>query len=160
MGNELTKEDIKNSIEYKWRIELIKNLLFSYLINLLATLPIMLFSLEFDDLLLAFIIWVIWNLIFGVFFLANIFYYLYKNKYLFKNYHKFKSYIVVLDHPYNSYSYKRSTYYTCLIEDNYIKKNVCTNSCFSNDNIEEFNNQKVIGLYDDVLEKIYVIKKI
>ena len=46
-------------------------------------------------------------------------------------------------------------YYLCKDTDFYFSSNI-----FSKFSPEEYNNKKVIGLYDDNLEKFYIVKKI
>lgn len=168
MHNNLTKEDIKNSVEYQWRNSHAKQCMFIYLILAVATIFVPLISLmkyEFEYLGTGIIVWLICILVLGLFFGIFVLYYLLKNRYLLKNYKNFNLYEVVLDNVATSYSYKASIYYTVTINNNGKSKKVDTNpyfssSVFSKFSPEEYNNKKVIGLYDNNLEKFYIIKKI
>ena len=171
MENNLTVEEIKNSVEYQWRKENIQRLLVVWLILAVATLfvPLILIFANEDysiELLgLGMLIWgcciVGYGLLLGGF---SLFYYL-KNAYLLKNYKNFKAYEVVLDNLSTSYAYKGSIYYTVKIIDGETTKTVDTNPYFSNLLFSKFppnkfNNKKVVGLYDSQRDKFYIIKKI
>lgn len=114
---------------------------------------------------LGILVWLGWIVIFGLIFLSFSLFYYSKTKYLLKNYHNFSSYEVVLDKVLTSYMYRGSVYYTVVINDNGATRNVDTNPYFSSlpmskFKCEDFNNKKVIGLYDDNMDKFYVIKKV
>ena len=171
MENNFSVEEIKNSVEYQWRKHNIKILLILWLILAIATLfiPVLLImgngNYTFEFLGLGLLIWgacvVGYGLLFGEFIL---FYYL-KNRYLLKNFKSFKLYEVVLDTFSTSYAYKGSIYYTVKISDEEITKTVDTNPYFSNllfskFTPNDFNNKKVVGLYDNQEDKFYIIKKV
>lgn len=167
MTNNLTVEEIKNSIEYQWRKQQIKTLLGVWLFIAVITLfiPFIVTINYLEFLGFGMLIWlccmVLVGLIFGVFIL----FYCSKNRYLLENYKNFNSYEVVLDSVSTSYAYKYSIYYTVKIVDNGITKTVDTNPYFSNSFFskfypDNFNNKKVIGLYDSNMEKFYIVKKV
>lgn len=167
MVNDLSLEEIKDSIEYQWRKQQINTLLAVWLFIALITLFIsFIVTINYLELLgFGMLIWlccmVLVGLIFGVFIL---FYYT-KNRYLLENYKNFNCYEVVLDRVSISYAYKYSIYYTVKIVDNGITKTVDTNPYFSNSFFskfypDDFNNKKVIGLYDGNMEKFYIVKKV
>ena len=168
MYNNLTKEEIKNSVECQWRKFHANLILVIYLIIVVATLfvpLILLIKYGIEYLGQGIITWLICILVLGLFFGSFALYYYFKYRYLLKNYRNFNSYEVILDTVATSYSYKASIYYTVTINHNGKTKKVDTNPYFSSTvfskfSPEEYNNKKVIGLYDDNLEKFYIVKKI
>lgn len=168
MHNNLTKEEIKNSVEGQWRKFHAKQLLVIYLIVVVISLFIPFITTikyNFKYLMTGIITWLCCVGFFGLFFGCFALYYYSKYQYLLKNYKNFKCYEVVLDKVSTSYAYKASIYYTVTFIHNSKTKTVDTNpyfssSVFSKFSPEEYNNKKVIGLYDDNLEKFYIIKKI
>ena len=164
MVNNFTKEEIKKSVEYGWRKQQAMIFLFVILIIVVITLFIVLVSC-LNYILLGLQIWIgitlLYSLIFGPFAL----YYLYKMRYLLKNYSKFNSYEVMLDNVSTSIWYRGAVYYTVSIVDNGRRVSVDTNPYFSNMVFSKFilgdyNNKKVIGLYDSNIEKFYIIKRV
>ena len=166
IGLELSVKDIKDSIDYQWRLFQIKGYLIIWgiisVIPLLSGVIISLDNLEFllSSLLIAVIFMVALGLYFGSF---SIHAYI-KNKYLVKNFKNFKCYKVKLDEPSNSKLYRYSTYYSVNLIDDGITKIVNTNPFFSSTskikkfNLKNFHNKTVIGLYDNIKNKFYVIK--
>lgn len=82
---------------------------------------------------------------------------------LFKKYEKLPIYEVILDDFSTSYFYRGAVYYKVNINCNGIIKKVDTNPYFSNSFMSvccpsEYNNKKVVGLYDEKKDKLYVIK--
>lgn len=165
MNIQFTKEEIKNSVEYQWRMFNIKYILIVWLIIAVFTLfsPVLI-SLKtgFDNLLLCLRIWLLCNLILGFIFGGSALYYYSKIKYLMKNYNSFKTYEVLLDKVATSFAYRGHIYYSVTLKDDNFKKTVNTNpyfsSCFSKFTINDYNNKKVLGLYDSNLQKFYIIK--
>lgn len=171
MGNDLSIEDIKNSVEYQWRQHHVKTLLIVWLILAAATLfiPFTMIATtgdyELEFLGFGMLIWVCCIAGYGLLFGGFILYYCLKNRYLLKNYKNFTCYEVTLDNLSTSYAYKGSIYYTVKIVDGETTKTVDTNPYFSNLWLSKFtpsdyNNKKVIGLYDGNAEKFYIIKKV
>lgn len=167
MHNNLTKEEIKNSVECQWRKFHAKQLLVIYLIIVVATLfvPLILLTKYGTEYLgQGIITWLICILVLGLLFGVFVLYYYFKYRYLLKSYKNFNCYEVVLDNVATSYSY-RAIYYIVTFNHNGKTKKVDTNpyfstTIFSKFSPEEYNNKKVIGLYDDNLEKFYIVKKI
>lgn len=167
MKNNFTKKDIKNSVEYQWRKNSVK-----LLFNLWAVIAVVMlfaaFIISFDDIKnisLSFQIWLIVTAIYSAIFLPFIAYYCYKMVYLLKHYEDFYSYEVILDNVSTSYAYKGAVYYTVTVCDEGISRQVSTNPYFSSSifakfALEDYNNKKVIGLYDSEREKFYIVKKI
>ena len=126
------------------------------------------FIISFDDIKnisLSFQIWLIVTAIYSAIFLPFIAYYCYKMVYLLKHYEDFYSYEVILDNVSTSYAYKGAVYYTVTVCDEGISRQVSTNPYFSSSifakfALEDYNNKKVIGLYDSEREKFYIVKKI
>ena len=168
MKDNFTKEEIKESVEYKWRKNQIKTSLVSWGVFFILSLIVSFFMVlpgDIDYISIALKTWIIWNVITAVIISPFIIYSRCKMSYLLKNYTSFQTYEVVLDKFNMSYLYKRAIYYSVKINIDGACKIVDTNPCFSNSlfsgiSLQDFNNQKVIGLYDDKLYKFYVIKKI
>ena len=167
MKNKITIEEIKESVEYNWRKNQIIILLYAWLlvagVSLLVPFAVSIDSIELIGM--GFLIWLFWMLFIGLFIFVAILFYLNKNRYLLNNYQNFNAYEVVLDRFSTSYAYRGAIYYTVNILDNGVRKNVDTNPYFSNYLFSKFipqdyNNKKVIGLYDSHKEKFYIIKKV
>ena len=170
MVNDLSSEEIKNSVEYQWRKHQINILLGVWLFIVVATsfVPFSVITIRDYDLELlgyGMLIWLCCMVFFGLIFGGFILFYFLKNRYLLKNYKNFNRYEVVLDNLSTSYAYKVSIYYTVNIIEEGISKAVDTNPYFSNSFFSkftpnDFNNKKVIGLYDSNMEKFYIVKKV
>ena len=167
MKNNITIEEIKESVEYNRRKNQIIILLYAWLliagISLIVPFAVIIDSFELVGM--GFLIWLFWMLFIGLFIFIAILFYLNKNRYLLNNYQNFNAYEVVLDRFSTSYAYRGAIYYTVNILDNGVRKNVDTNPYFSNYLFSKFipqdyNNKKVIGLYDSHKEKFYIIKKV
>lgn len=166
MNNHLTKDDIRNSVAYGWR----KNTLF-WILGLWIILTVVMFVAVVvtgpDDIAyftLRLEMWLIVTGIYSVILLPVIVFYGYKMRYLLRHYKQFRLYEVTLDHVSTSYAYKGSVYFTVTICYDGVSKQVCTNPCFSSSvfakyTLEDYNNKKVIGLYDDKLDKFHIVKK-
>ncbi len=167
MNNNLTKDDIRNSVSYGWR----KNTLF-WILGLWIILSVVMFVAVvvtgLDDIAyftLRLETWLIVSCSYSVILLPFIMFYGYKMLYLLQHYKQFRLYEVTLDHVSTSYAYKGYVYYTVTICYDGVSKQVCTNPCFSGNifakyTLEDYNNKKAIGLYDDKLDKFYIVKKI
>ena len=166
MKNGFTKEDIKNSVEYKWR----KNS-FCLLLGIWAFIAaVMLFGvliIGFDDIKpgMGMQVWLIVMAIYSVIYLPFVAYYGYKMLYILKHYTEFNSYLVMLDNVSTSQMYRGAVYYTVTINDEGVTKQVSTNAYFSSGMfskfpLEDYNNKKVVGLYDSKMDRFYIIKRI
>ena len=85
--------------------------------------------------------------------------------YILKHYTMFNSYEVMLDNVSTSYAYRGAVYYTVTINDEGVTRQVSTNAYFSSSmfakfNLEDYNNKRVIGLYDSQMDRFYIVKKI
>lgn len=110
-------------------------------------------------------IFLIVTAVYSAIFLPFAAFYGYKMMYLLKHYESFSSYEVMLDNVSTSYAYRGAVYYTVSINEAGNTRRVATNPYFSSGMLakfplEEYNNKKVIGLYDDREDKFYIIKKI
>ena len=169
MEKTLTLEDVKNSVEYKWRKGQIVTLLTVWGIIVVASFFLMLFVVLMEKEVNLFgvgiLTWLGCTVFYGLLFVGFILFYAYKNKYLVDNYKKFSVHEVVLNHLFTSHLYTRSISYTVEFVEQGMEKRVATNpyfssSVFSKFTPEEFNNQKVVGLYDSSLERFYIVKKV
>ncbi len=167
MKNNFTKEDIKNSVEYRWRKTSLCWLLgiwvFIAVVMLFGTLIMSLDDIKYIGL--SFQIWGIVTAIYSAIFLPFVAYYGYKMLYILKHYTEFNSYEVMLDNVSTSYAYRGAVYYTVTVNEDGYTRRVATNPYFSSSMfakfaLEDYNNKKVIGLYDSQMDKFYIIKKI
>ena len=166
MKNGFTKEDIKNSVEYRWR-----KTSFCWLLGIWAVIAMVMLlgvlATGFDDINpgMSLQIWLIVMSIYSVIYLPFVAYYGYKMLYILKHYTEFNSYEVMLDNVSTSQMYRGAVYYTVTINDEGVTRQVSTNAYFSSGvfapfALEDYNNQRVVGLYDSQLDKFYIIKKI
>ena len=163
--NNFTKEDIKNSVEYRWR-----KTSFCWLLGIWAFIAVvMLFGvliIGFDGIKfgLGFQVWLVVMGIYSAIYLPFVAYYGYKMLYILKHYSEFNSYEVMLDNVSTSYAYRGAVYYTVTINDEGVTRKTSTNPYFSSGifakfPLEDYNNKKVVGLYDSQIDKFYIIKK-
>ena len=167
MKNNFTVNEIKKSVEYQWRNRQIKILLgiWVFISVAFSTVPIMCVIMDFETIGVALLIWLIFVIMFGIILGGFSLSYYFKNKYFVKNYMNFSCHEVVLDKVVTSLMTRGSVYYKVTIYDGNVKKEVDTNPYFSNYLFskflpEDFNNKKVIGLYDSQMDMFYIIKKI
>ena len=167
MNNSLSKEEIKLSVDYIWRKHLFKTHLIIWgaieLCILFLSTVRGLFDREVLEIGLS--IFAMFSTVYSLIFIPIIIYYGYKMNYLVKNYSKFYMYEVVLNEVSTSYFYRGAVYYCVKFEHNGKSIYVHTSPCFSSHflskiKLEEYNNKKVMVLYDSDLDKVYVIKKI
>ncbi len=84
-----------------------------------------------------------------------------KMRYLLKNYENMQIYEVKLDDISTSYMYRGATYYKVTINNKKVDTNPIFSSSFlSKHSLEDYNNKTVIGLFDEALNKFYVVKKV
>lgn len=167
MQNNFTQEEIKNSVEYLWRKHQIKSLLIAYLIVAPIVLLIC-FLTVINDLSyigIALLVWLFELILTGLIFGGLCLFYYLKIRYLLNNYRSFNAYEVTLDTPSTSFMYKGAIYYKVSFVDNELTKVVDTNPYFSDllfskFSPSQFNNKKVIGLYDNNKNIFYIIKKL
>lgn len=163
MKNNLSVDEIKNSVEYQWRKHHIKINLYIWLLISCITLfiPFVIAIKNFEYIGTGLIAWIGFVVFYGLIIGAFILYYVHKNKYLLKNYKNFNTYEVFLDKLSTSFAYKGAIYYKVNVDG----RQVDTNPYFSNMFLskfspEDFNNKKVLGLYDEEMDKFYIIKLI
>ena len=159
----LSKDDILNSVEYQWRKHQLVLYFYFWLIISIITifipLAIGITNLEYIAVValscLGVIIFIF--LIFGSFMLYSYS----KMRYLLKNYENMQIYEVKLDNISTSYMYRGAVYYTVTINNKKVDTNpIFSSSFFSKHLLEDYNNKTVIGLFDESLNKFYVIRKI
>ena len=164
--NNFTKEDMKNSIEYRWR-----KTSFCLLLGIWAVIAVVMFLgvliIGFGDIKpgMGLQIWLIVMGIYSVIYLPFVAYYGFKMLYILKYYTEFHSYEVMLDNISTSQMYRGAVYYTVTINDEGVTRQVSTNAYFSSSifakfTLEDYNNKKVIGLYDSQMDKFYIIRKV
>ena len=158
----LSKDDILNSVEYQWRKHQLVLYFYFWLIISIITifipLAIGITNLEYIAVValscLGVIILIF--LIFGSFMLYSYS----KMRYLLKNYENMQIYEVKLDNISTSYMYRGAVYYTVTINNKKVDTNPIFSSSFlSKHLLNEYNNKTVIGLFDESLNKFYVIRK-
>ena len=167
MKNDFTENEIKQSVEYQWRNNQIKILLGIWLFISIAIfiVPLMGIIMDFEIIGVTLFIWLVFVIMFGVILGGFSLSYYFKNDYFVKNYINFSCHEVVLDKVVTSLMSRGSIYYKVTIIDGNIKKEIDTNPYFSNYLFskflpEDYNNKKVVGLYDKNENKFYIIKKV
>ena len=159
----LSKDDILNSVEYQWRKHQLILCFYIWLIISIITifipLAIGITNLEYIAVVALSCLGVI-ILIFLI--LGSFMLYSYsKMRYLLKNYENMQIYEVKLDDISTSYMYRCAVYYTVTINNKKVDTNPIFSSSFlSKYLLNEYNNKTVIGLFDESLNKFYVIRKI
>lgn len=167
MKNDFTENEIKQSIEYQWRNNQIKILLGIWLFISIAIfiVPLLGMIMKLEIIGVTLLIWLLFVIMFGVILGGFSLSYYFKNKYFVKNYMNFSCHEVVLDKVVTSLMSRGSIYYKVTIIDENTKKEIDTNPYFSNYLFskflpEDYNNKKVVGLYDKNENKFYIIKKV
>ena len=167
MKNDFTENEIKQSVEYQWRNNQIKILLGIWLFISIAIfiVPLLGMIMELEIIGVTLLIWLFFVIMFGVILGGFSLSYYFKNKYFVKNYMIFSCHEVVLDKVVTSLMSRGSIYYKVTIIDENTKKEIDTNPYFSNYLFskflpEDYNNKKVVGLYDKNENKFYIIKKV
>lgn len=165
--NNLKDEDIKNSIEYNWRIYLrniyLVILIILYCISLIPAIYILNSEVQnvFDSFLMML------GIPFGIYsvsLLPSILYNQYKANYLLKNYKNMEVFEVLLDHPATSFIHKQCIYYQVSFKQGNKEVSADTNPYFDGGfltkySMSDYNNQKVKGLYDPSHDKFYILNK-
>ena len=159
----LSKDDILNSVEYQWRKHQLVLYFYFWLIISIITifipLAIGITNLEYIAVVALSCLGVI-ILIFLI--VGSFMLYSYsKMRYLLKNFENMQIYEVKLDNISTSYMYRGAVYYTVTINNKKVDTNPIFSSLFlSKHLLNEYNNKTVIGLFDESLNKFYVIRKI
>ena len=159
----LSKDDILNSVEYQWRKHQLVLYFYFWLIISIITifipLAIGITNLEYIAVVALSCLGVI-ILIFLI--LGSFMLYSYsKMRYLLKNFENMQIYEVKLDNISTSYMYRGAVYYTVTINNKKVDTNPIFSSSFlSKYLLNDYNNKTVIGLFDESLNKFYVIRKI
>ena len=160
---ELTKDDILNSVEYQWRKHQIKMYFYIWLlISLISILiPTLMITMDSYLVVVAILSW-LGIVIFMFIIFGSVMLFLYnKMKYLINNFENMQVYEVKLDTISNSYMYRGACYYTVTVDSRQVDTNpIFSNFVFSKYSLKYYNNQTVIGLFDESLDKFYLIKKV
>ena len=167
INNDITIDEIKQSVEYQWRNSQIKILLGIWVFISVAIfiVPLIVIIVELEIIKVALIIWIVFTILFGIILGGFSLSYYIKNRYFIKNYMNFSCHEVILDNVVTSLMTRGSIYYKVTIYDGNTKKEVDTNPYFSNYLFskflpEDYNNKRVIGLYDKSADKFYILKKV
>ena len=164
--NNFTKEEIKESLEYTWRKSSLKWILILWaVIAVLMTLPMLVLGIgNMENFIFTAQIWLLVMAIYTAILLPFILYYFYKMRYLVKHYNEFSAHEVVLDNPSTSHLYRGAVYYTVTVNDEDAMREVDTNPYFASGiaafSLNEYNNKRVVGLYDGNADKFYIIKRV
>ena len=164
--NSFTVEEIKQSVDYQWRMHHIKTYMAIWGVISAITLVVPLFatmSVGSESLVIGFAIWGLTVVICGLFFGVFALYDYAKARSFVRHYKNFKQYETVLDSPETSYWYRGAIYYNVRIKDDNTSVLAQTNACFSGMlfskfTLEDYNNKKVVGLLDPESERFYVVK--
>lgn len=167
MKNDFTVTEIKNSVEFQWRKSQVKIYLVIWLIIVCLTIfiPFIDFVSDSELLISGIVSWLCTIGFLGLFFWSFSIFSYSKMRYLLKNYKKFNSYEVILDKVSTSYAYRCAIYYTVIVNNDGLSTKVDTNPYFSSSlmskfSCEDYNNKKVVGLYDNKKNKFYIIKRV
>lgn len=163
MINNLSKEDIINSVEYQWRKHQIKLYFYIWILTSVLTLfvPFIVSLKDLSILGFAMIPWLGIITLCGIIFGCAILYSFNKERYLKNNYKKFTACEVKLDKVSTSYMYRGAVYYSVVVDSRKVDTNpIFSSSIYSKFLLEEYNNKTVIGLFDEELNKFYIIKKV
>lgn len=164
--NNLTTSDIKQSVDYRWRMWLAK-ICFTVYVLVVIILAIVMGVTSRDVsygkqfwTIMAFLILLLPSefIVFGIIFIC-------KGKSLLKNYSRFTQHEVVLGEPHASFRYRGSIYFMVYIPDGDRTIVASTNPNFSGFfyskyKLHEYSGKKVLGLLDEKTYKFYVIKKV
>ena len=165
--NGLTKKDIKNSIDFKWRLHNIAIFILDWTIAVILValiyLPVFIDDIKAGALgeSTKIFLWVVGGLglIFSVYPLYNLIVALM----FLKKYPKFKLYETTLDKANVSRYYRLNCYYTLEFGDSDGVFTADTNPCFSSAllfakfKLTDYNNKTVRCLYDSENENVYLV---
>ena len=167
MNNSFTKEQLKNSVEYQWQMWYCKMSIWIFLVLFVATtiVPIAEGIANPESVLLGFVVWLCMMAFIAIVCLCISLFYYCKARYLLKNYQDFSCHEVTLNNICTSYGYRGAVYYVVDVEIEGQHKQVPTNPYFSSLRFSKFtcqdyNNKKVVGLYDEKRNKFYVVKTV
>ena len=162
----VTKEQIKTSMDAKWRLSQVK--IYSAILGgiLVFLLIVALFSaLKHGDFSLSFEVSGICAIIFTIMFAPFPFYSLYRYRELFRNLDEYHIYTATLDQPSTSHLYRGAIYYTVTLHtaDGFtIKadtKPLFSSGAFATFPLEEYNNKTVTVAYKENEDFLIILKK-
>lgn len=164
--NNLTTSDIKQSVEYGWRMWIAKICFIAYVLTVIILTVVV--WITTNDVSNSKMYWDLMTLIillipseFIVFAIISVC----KGRSLLKRYSRFTQHEVVLNEPHSSYIYRGSIYFKVYIPDGDGAISASTNPNFSGFfygkyKAHEYSGKKVVGLLDEKSHKFYVIKKV
>lgn len=159
MKNNFTKQDIKNSVEYKSKYRNFKIILICFVLLVLLACCSVDSSMEDEKFeistsLICFLVVIIILYVVCFIITSN------RANYILKNYHKFNAYEVNLQYPRNSLNPKRNEHFYRIVLDIEGEKKVVDTDGISFKKSMDLEHKKVIGLYDEEKERFYIIKVI
>lgn len=160
INNNFSKEDIKESFEYKDRMARFKVLLVCTIFEVLALILAVIFAI-IDNSADAKVFTCIFAFLFFIVLMSFISV-LKRVKYLLKNYEKLNSYEVNLQYPRFSIVNQQSMFFRVVTDVDGIKRIADTESIFSpkikKNFAEKLVHKRVIGLFDEDKNRFYIIK--
>ena len=160
----ITKEQIKNSMDAKWRRSQIK--IYSAILGgiLVFMLFVALFSaLKHGDFSLSFEVSGICAIVFAVIFAPFPLFSLYRYRELFRNLDEYRVYTATLDHPSTSHLYRGAIYYTVILRtpDGFTiqtdTKPLFSSGAFATFPLEEYNNQTATVAYKESEDLLVIL---
>ena len=159
----ITKEQVKNSLEAKWRLHQAKVYLALWGVVTAVMFFISLCYAAAEGMLDAGL-WAtgIMALVYGVVFLPFVAFSYWKYLQIIRNWEKYEVHTVMLDQPGTSYMYKRSVYYTVKFQAKdgaFVTadtKPLWSSAAFAFCRLEEYNNKKIRILYDPEADAVVV----
>ena len=162
--NVLTIVDIKNSVEYFWRKRQIIWLFAAFGITICAAIIYCIFqAMLTGDFLIVLIVFFASIFTIALILVPFVIYFFVKLRYLTKNYFKLPLFEVELQDIHTSFSYRGAVYFSVHIKTDEISRKVDTNPLFSSWSwtgkleLERYNGKKVRALFDEKLDKLFVI---
>ena len=160
----LTKEEVKNALEAKWRKKQIILwtvavgiwILFLFLVGLYTAFSV-------GDFLMSFEIVGLVSLCCLALFAPFILFYIYKYVKLFCNLSDYEVYEVMLDKPSTSYWYRGAIYYTVTVpleQNRFVEVNTVplwSSGAFASCSLEDYNNKKIRVAYDKGQGRLLVL---
>lgn len=160
----VTKEQIKNSMDAKWRLSQVK--IYSAILGgiLAFMLFVALFSaLKHGDFSLSFEVSGICAAVFAVIFAPFPLYSLYRYRELFRNLDEYRVYTATLDHPSTSHLYRGAIYYTVTLRtpDGFTTqtdtKPLFHSGAFATFPLEDYNNKTVTIAYKESEDLLVIL---
>lgn len=158
----VTKEEVKNSVEFKWRGQQWRVYLGLFAFMLVLVIPMSIIKAKsLDDT--GFAVGVV-AVIYGVVFVPFVLYAVWRQRELVHRFDNYERHQVKLDHPSVSRNYRGAIYYVVLFQDNtgeWIRLNtkpLFSGGMFAVCPLEKYNNQTVEIFYDSEKEQVILSK--